>query len=298
MKWLKRSYGGFAITAMALLPAVVHAQEASSATGGSWGAFLQSFLIILREGFEAILIVGAIATLLVRTGHRSHLRAIWIGVIVALVASVVTAILLETALSAVPASGEIVEGITMLVAVAVLFSVSYWLISRAEAAKWQQFISEQVKRALQRGGGTAMGLASFLAVYREGAETALFYQALFSDASPVAGPLILGGLVGALALVGVFTLFYRFGIRIPLRAFFMITSGLLYLLAFIFAGKGVHELQEGGALPETHVAAIPRIADLGIYPTMESLALQAVLLVLFVYAVVKTFGAGARPKPA
>jgi high-affinity iron transporter len=289
MRWPKRSYAGFAVLAVTLFPAVLHAQQTSNAVGDSWGAFLQSFLIILREGFEAILIVGAIAALLVRTGHRSHLRAIWIGVIVALVASVVTAILLETVLSAVPASAEIVEGVTMLVAVAVLFSVSYWLISRAEAAKWQQFISEQVKRALQSGGGTALGLASFLAVYREGAETALFYQALFSDASTVAGPLILGGLVGALALVVVFTLFYRFGIRIPLRAFFMITSVLLYVLAFIFAGKGVHELQEGGALSETHLA-VPRIADLGIYPTVESLALQAVLLVLFVYAVLKTFG--------
>jgi high-affinity iron transporter len=297
MKWRKRSYGGFAVTALGFFPLVMQAQEASGVVGDSWGAFVQSFLIILREGFEAILIVGAIAALLVRTGHRSHLRAIWIGVIVALVASVITAILLETALSAVPASAEIVEGITMLVAVAVLFSVSYWLISRAEAAKWQQFISEQVNRALQSGGGTALGLASFLAVYREGAETALFYQALFADASTVAGPLILGGLVGAVALVVVFTLFYRFGIRIPLRAFFMVTSVLLYLLAFIFAGKGVHELQEGGAISETHVAG-PRIADLGIYPTVETLALQSVLLVLFIYAVVKTFGPGAQTKRA
>jgi high-affinity iron transporter len=297
MSWPKHSGWRFALTATALVPSFLMAQE-PAVTAGSGGAFVQSFLIILREGFEAILIVGAIAALLVRTGNRSRLRAIWVGVIVALVASVITAILLETALAAMPASGEIVEGITMLVAVAVLFSVSYWLISRVEAAKWQQFISEQVNRALQRGGGTALGLASFLAVYREGAETALFYQALFSNASAVATPLLLGGVLGALALVVIFTAFYRFGVRVPLRSFFMITSILLYLLAFIFAGKGVHELQEGGALRETHVAGVPRIADLGIYPTVESLALQLVLLVLFIYAVVKTFRPGARPKSA
>lgn len=282
----------------AFAPAVAWADTEVVRTGTFAGPFFQSFLIILREGFEAILIVGAVAALLVRTGHKHHLKAIWIGVGLAIAASVVTAILLETTLSAIPASAEIVEGITMLVAVVVLFSVSYWLVSRVEAAKWQKFIGEQVHRALERGGGRALAAAAFLAVYREGAETALFYQALFIDASAPVWPLLLGGLLGAAGLVVIFTLFYRFGVRLPMRAFFMITSVMLYVLAFIFAGKGVHELQEGGALPETMIAGFPRIAGLGIYPTVESLVLQGILLALLVYAIVKTFGAGRQAEVA
>ena len=108
----------------------------------------------------------------------------------------------------------------MLIAVAVLFSVSYWLISKVEAAKWQQFIREKVNAALEHGGGTALAFVAFLAVYREGAETALFYQALFNEGVALGLPITLGILVGFGALAIVFTLFYRFGVRIPLRPFF------------------------------------------------------------------------------
>src|SRR5205814_6508527 len=139
-------------------------------------------------GVEAILVMGAVVAFLLKTGHRERLRSIWMGIGLALLASAVTAIALKTALGAIPASREIIEGLTLLVAVAVLFSVSYWLISRVEAAKWQQFIREKVNTALQRGGGKALAFVAFLAVYREGAETALFYQALFDEGPGVALP--------------------------------------------------------------------------------------------------------------
>src|SRR4029079_1214445 len=100
----------------------------------------------------------------------------------------------------IPTSREIVEGVTMLVAVAGLFSVSYWLISRVEAAKWQQFIKEKVTNALEHGGGKALAFVAFLAVFREGAETALFYQALFNEGTHVVLPITLGILVGFAAL--------------------------------------------------------------------------------------------------
>src|SRR5581483_5568529 len=116
--------------------------------GSGSEAFLQSFLIILREGFEAILVIGAVVAFLLKTGHRERLRSIWMGIVLALVASGLTAVVLRTVLSAIPASSEIIEGVTLLVAVGVLFSVSYWLISRVEAAKWQQFIREKVNTAL------------------------------------------------------------------------------------------------------------------------------------------------------
>ena len=169
-----------------------------------------------------------------------------------------TAVVLRTVLLAIPASRDIIEGLTMLVAVGVLFSVSYWLISRVEAAKWQQFIREKVNNALEHGGGRALAFVAFLAVYREGAETALFYQALFNEGAHVALPIALGIIVGFAALAVIFTLFYRFGVRIPLRPFFSVTSVLLYYMAFVFMGTGIRELQEGNAIP---ITLDPRISD-------------------------------------
>lgn len=258
-------------------------------TASGWGAFVQSFLIILREGFEAILVIGAVVAFLLKTGHHERLRAIWLGVALAVAASAATAVVLATVLSAVPASREIIEGATLLVAVAVLFSVSYWLISKVEAAKWQKFIREKVTSALEHGGGRALAFVAFLAVYREGAETALFYQALFREGAHLALPLSLGIVAGAVALAVIFTLFYRFGVRIPLRPFFGVTSVLLYYMAFVFAGKGVRELQEGNAMSITLVPGLPTVEALGIYPTVETLLAQLLLLALFAFALLKTF---------
>jgi high-affinity iron transporter len=258
-------------------------------TEGRWGAFLQSFLIILREGFEAILVIGAIVAFLLKTGHRERLRSIWLGTGVALAASAVTAVVFATVLRALPASREIIEGVTMLIAVAVLFSVSYWLISKVEAARWQQFIREKVTSALNRGGGRALALVAFLAVYREGAETALFYQALFSEGSGNLLPIMLGIVVGSAVLAVIFVLFYRYGVRIPLRPFFGVTSALLYYMAFVFMGKGIRELQEGNVVPITVVPGLPHVDAMGIYPTIETLGAQLILVALFAFALLKTF---------
>jgi high-affinity iron transporter len=270
----------------ATMPSVI---ELTRPTGSGWQAFWQSFLIIFREGLEAILVIGAIVAFLLKTGHRERLRSIWIGVGAALAASAVTAVVLKTILSAMPATREVIEGITLLIAVAVLFSVSYWLISKVEAAKWQQFIREKVTLALEHGGGRALAFVAFLAVYREGAETALFYQALFNEGARVLLPITLGIAVGGVTLAIIFTLFYRFGVRIPLRPLFSVTSVLLYYMAFVFMGKGIRELQEGNVVSITLIPGFPHVEVLGLYPTVESLLAQLVLLVLFVFALVKTF---------
>jgi high-affinity iron transporter len=263
--------------------------ELTRTPAGSWAAFLQSFLIILREGLEAILVIGAIVAFLLKTGNRDRLTSIWIGCGLALAASAATAVILQTVLRTLPATREIIEGVTMLVAVAVLFSVSYWLISKVEAARWQQFIKEKVEAALSHGGSRALTLVAFLAVYREGAETALFYQALFNEGSHVLTPIVLGIVVGAAVLAVIFTLFYRFGVRIPLRPFFAVTSVLLYYMAFVFMGKGIRELQEGNAMPITLIPGFPEVPAMGIFPTVETVLAQLVLLVLFAIALLKTF---------
>ena len=263
--------------------------ELTRPAGSATEAFWQSFLIILREGLEAILVIGAVVAFLLKTGHRERLRSIWTGVGLGLAASAATAVALKTILSAVPASSEIIEGVTLLIAVAVLFSVSYWLISRVEAAKWQQFIRDKVTDALQHGGGRALAFVAFLAVYREGAETALFYQALFSEGPHLAVPLSLGIVAGFVALAVIFTLFYRYGVRIPLRPFFTVTSVLLYYMAFVFMGKGIRELQEGNAMSMSVIPGFPHVEALGLYPTWETVLAQLLLLALFVFAVAKTF---------
>ena len=270
----------------ATMPKVV---DLTQRTGSAYEAFVQSFLIILREGFEAILVIGAVVAFLLKTGHRERLRDIWTGVALGLLASAVTAIILKTVLGAMPASREIIEGLTLLVAVGVLFSVSYWLISRVEAAKWQQFIREKVNTALEHGGGKTLEFVAFLAVYREGAETALFYQALFDEGPHVALPISLGIVLGFAALAVIFTLFYRYGVRIPLRPFFSVTSVLLYYMAFVFMGKGVRELQEGNAMPITLIPGFPHVEALGLYPTWQTVLAQLLLLGLFVFALAKTF---------
>jgi high-affinity iron transporter len=261
----------------------------SAPTGSGREAFWQSFVIILREGLEAILVIGAIVAFLLKTGHRERLRSIWIGVGLALVASAVTAVVLKTVLSAVPASREFIEGATLLLAVAVLFSVSYWLISKVEAAKWQQFIKEKVSTALEHGGGRALAFVAFLAVYREGAETALFYQALFNEGPHVVLPISLGIVAGFIALAVIFTLFYRFGVKIPLRPFFSVTSMLLYYMAFVFMGKGIRELQEGDIISLSAIRGFPHVEWLGLYPSWEGVLAQLALLLLLVFALLKTF---------
>jgi high-affinity iron transporter len=282
------------------LPRVLELTE-TSASG--WGAFFESLVIILREGFEAILVIGAVVAFLLKTGNRHRLREIWYGVGAGLVASAAMAIVISTVLKAMPASREIIEGGTMLVAVVVLFSVSYWLLSKVEGARWQRFIRDRVNSALSHGGTLALALVAFLAVFREGAETALFYQVLFTR--PGSALPVFGGLaVGMVILAVIFTLFYRFGVKIPLRPFFATTSALLYYMAFVFTGKGIKELQEGNAVSTTPVPGVPHLEALGLYPTVETLAAQAVLIALLLWALWKALAplasapAGEEPEAA
>jgi high-affinity iron transporter len=275
------------------LPSVIDLTR--QAPSGNWEAFFQSFLIILREGFEAILVIGAVVALLIKTGHRERLRSIWLGIVLGLLASLATAVLMKTLLAAMPASREIVEATTMLIAVVVLFSVSYWLISKVEAAKWQKFIREKVNSALEHGGGKALALVAFLAVYREGAETALFYQALFNEGPNVGLSLALGIVAGFALLAVIFTLFYRYGVRIPMRPFFTVTSILLYYMAFVFMGTGIRELQEGNIMRITVIPGGPHVEAMGIYPSVETLAAQGILVALLIFATVRTFWPGHKP---
>ena len=173
----------------------------------------------------------------------------------------------------------------MLVAVAVLFYVSYWLLSKMEVTKWTSFVKSRVQSAVTSGSALALASAAFLAVYREGFETILFYKALFASGGiGDAAPLALGIVVGIAALIGVYVAINRFGIRLPLKPFFGGTSIFLYVMAFIFAGKGIAELQAGRVLPITYVPGAPHFSPLGMYPTVETMIAQGTLLGLALIA--------------
>ena len=176
----------------------------------------------------------------------------------------------------------------MMFAVVMLFYVSYWLLSKIEVSRWNRFVKGKVEDALTSGSALALASVAFLAVYREGFETVLFYKALFLAGGPGASamPVIAGILAGSVILVGVYYAINRFGVRIPLKPFFAVTSAFLYYMAFVFAGKGVAAFQEGGMVQTTVLEWAPRIPVFGIYPTAESLALQGLLVALLLFAIV------------
>lgn len=266
----------------------------AAASGGSGGAsgsaFLQSFLVLLREGFEAILVLSLLAAVMRKTGRTEGLRVLWAGSAAALVASMLLAAGFLVVFSNMKEVGgrtrETFEGVTMLVAVVVLFFTSFWLISRVEGRRWASFLKQQVEGAVTGGRRWAVASLAFLVVLREGAETVLLYASLFVS-SPGASPAILAGIaVASVALVVLFLASVRGTAVLPVRPFFAVTGGLLYVLAFKLAGNAVFELQNAGVLSMTAVAWLPDSVVLrtwlGIYNTAESAALQGVLLLAVV----------------
>jgi high-affinity iron transporter len=195
----------------------------------------------------------------------------------------------ELLLNVPPGRRSALEGVTMLAAVVVLFYVSYWLLSKIEADKWSAFLKGKMQAALSSGSALALASVAFLAVYREGVETILFYKALLVSGGPGdAGAVVAGVALGAVVLVFLYILLMRLGVRIPMRAFFAVTGALLYYMAFVFAGKGIAELQESRVVGTTVIPALEwlRVPFLGIYPTVQSLVLQGLLVVLLGVALV------------
>ena len=219
---------------------------------------------------------------LVKAGAPERKRELGWGVVAAVAASLVTAAVLATAYRESAAHRNALEGITMLVAAAVLFSVSYWLVSKIEVRKWHAFVNSQIRKALSSRRALALAAVAFLAVYREGFETVLFYAALFATGRGSAGASVsiaAGILLGFALLCLIYYAIQRWGVRLPLKPFFGVTSGLLYLMAFSFAGQGIAELQEAGYMSATPIRWAPSLPALGIFPTTQTLAIQLLLMI-------------------
>ena len=251
-----------------------------------WSMFLYSLLIILREGLEALLIVAAIVAYLVKNNHQDKLPVIRQSVYVALLGSVITAVIFQLIFSNSGASRELLEGFTMMIAVVMLFMMSYWLLSKVEAQNWKRYLEGKLSTALTAGSLIGLWLTSFLAVYREGAETVLFYYALVGDAkSAVSYAYLFAGFAVGVVILAICYFIMRYTVvKLPLKPFFMFTGSFMYLMAFVFAGKSVLELIEGKLFEPTLISGVPEISWLGIYPYVETLVPQAVLLVAAVFA--------------
>jgi len=268
----------------ALLADLERAERIVSDKGSGANLLAQSLLLLVREGFEAILIVGALMTFLGKAGAADRRHEVARGAWLAVAASAATAVVIELLFHVTPGQREALEGFTMLVAVAVLFYVSYWVLSKIEADRWNAFLKSKMQGALSSESGLALASVAFLAVYREGVETILFYKALLSSAGSGEVGAVVGGIaLGAAVLVILYVAINRYGMRLPMKPFFAVTGALLYYMAFVFAGQGVKDLQEAGIVGLTVLEGWPRWPQLGIYPTVQSLALQGVLVVLLVF---------------
>lgn len=259
--------------------AVEHYSSGDRATS-FWGRTVQSFLILFREGVEAMLVVAALIAYLRRSGYADKVIYIRHGVSLALVASIGAAWALNSLLSTSGANREAMEGITMLIAAAVLVYVSYWLTAKKDADRWNAFIKGKIEDAASQNSFFALGFVAFLAVFREGAETILFYQALIGGSTGQMNAIWLGIGLALLALTVVYIIIRFASIRLPLGIFFGTTAIFLFAMAFVFTGQGILELQVSGMIHTTKLQGWPMVSLLGIFPTVETISGQAVILAL------------------
>jgi high-affinity iron transporter len=248
--------------------------------------FTSALIILLREGLEAILVVAALIALLIKSGRRDVLRYVHAGWIVALALGGLTWLAASYLVTLSGADREITEGVTALLAAAMLLYVGFWMHRHAHAARWKAFIETRVASALSGRTMWVLGSISFLAVYREAFETVLFYQALWLEAGPDGRIAVgTGFAAAALGLVVLAWLILKLGLRLPLGWFFGGGSVLMALLAVVLAGKGIAALQEAGALP-IQPLDLPSIPSLGFYPTWQGVLTQlaVVLLILGAFA--------------
>ena len=254
-------------------------------TTNSYG-IVDAALILLREGLEALLVVVALLTFLKKSGNAAKQPWIWAGVGAGLIMSVLLAVAIQLIFGNVinPGNRELIEGITGLVAATMLIYVSYWMHSKSSAGAWQRYIKQKSTAALAQGSLFGLALLSFLAIFREGAETALFYLGIGPSIST--SDLLIGLGLGLVLLVGLGFLLIVVGLRIPMGPFFTVASGLVFFLCFKFIGTGVHALQVAKVLPAHSETWLPSNDFFGMYSSWETTLTQALLLAVGIAVVV------------
>ena len=265
------------------------ALEKTSGSSSPWALFVYALTIILREGFEALIIVAAVVAYLLKTGNEKRMSIVYSSLGVAVVLSFVMAWIMNLIFAgAAGQKREVMEGAVMLIAVGLLFYVGFWLLSNAGAKKWSKYIQSHVSESISAGSAKALWWTVFLAVFREGAETVLFYQTLIFDAKDSAGysMIALGFVVGLIVLLVTYYVFKIFAIKIPIKPFFLVTSAIIFYMSIVFVGKGLMEFVEGKIFVPTKIEGFPPIEWLGIYPYYESLVPQAIMIAALIIGVI------------
>jgi high-affinity iron transporter len=256
-------------------------------------AFGFSFSILFREGVEAVLLIAILLGSLAAGSASNYKRPLAWGVAVAVAATAVVWALATLVIDIAPLSRELLEAVTALVAVVVLVVVSFWLVSRLEHRRRMEFMRARVASAMAAGTTAAFVGLGFTAVFREGFETVLFYQALALFAEGLILWVVLGAIAGAVALAAVGYAILGLGKQLPLKPMLITGAGILLLLSLAFVGNAVRSLQSADLVAATPVDW-PRLpvflAELtGIHPTSQGLAVQAALLGVYVLGALYVF---------
>jgi high-affinity iron transporter len=262
-----------------------------AATSTAIPYFLYASGILFREGLEALLVIIALLAAARQTRLTAAIRGIYCGAGAALGVSIGLAWAVQHIIG--DNSSDMLEGIFQLLAAATLFYVSSWITAKSQAQHWRSFIEGKVESARRsRGPALALGLTAFLAVLREGAETIVFFQALVAGATEgiEQHAVMMGVIAGAVALGISFVILQRIANLIPMGPIFSVTSILLYALAVIFVGQGVASLQESGMVSATPLGSIAEVPMLGFYPTVQTIAAQALLLAVASAALLRHVG--------
>jgi high-affinity iron transporter len=248
--------------------------------------FLAAFLIYFREGVEAALLVGALLAGVRRLGRSDAVHFIHAGWIAALPAGVVTWWVTARLIAFGSDERELVEAVVALVAAAVLFSVSFWMISKAESRHWMGYLKRRLEGVSRRNVLLLAGL-SFLAVYREAAETVLFTQALILESEAHRLQVWVGAAAGLAVVAAIAFAMERAVERLPLGPFFAVSGLLLCALAISFAGAGMYELVAAGYLPPRPVR-FPEVPWMGIHPDLSALLVQLAIVMVIAGAGILT----------
>ena len=263
----------------------------------------QAFLILIREGLEALLVVAAVIAYLVKSGNKRFARWIYLGVVAGLAGSGLVAVLFTFLFGGSGPVQEISEGVCALIATLMLLWTSNWMLNKSSVEAWNNYIRNKTEAAVagaqskvesgQRlglGMITSLAMLSFLAVFREGAETVIFYESIYSMSQDAHGMWV-GGLAAAAVLIVIFLILRFTSVKIPIGPFFLVTSIVMAVLVVIFAGGGIHALIEGDLIEGTYLSSVPTNDWIGLYPYVETITAQVIaaiaVVVLFVVGSIK-----------
>ena len=263
----------------------------------------QAFLILIREGLEALLVVAAVIAYLVKSGNKRFTKWIYLGVVAGLAGSGLVAVLFTFLFGGSGPVQEISEGVCALIATLMLLWTSNWMLNKSSVEAWNNYIRNKTEAAVAGAqskveSGQRLGLGmiaslamlSFLAVFREGAETVIFYESIYSMSQDAHGMWV-GGLAAAAVLIVIFLVLRFTSVKIPIGPFFLVTSIVMAVLVVIFAGGGIHALIEGDLIEGTYLSSVPTNDWIGLYPYVETITAQVIaaiaVVVLFVVGFIK-----------